>query len=173
MALEEERLEVAETIRRELGQANALTSAQARAFVRCLQHSWLSAADLLVRPSIARTADRRTAASPRRGNLSRDRRRCVSCCRRVLSPRGRAVRVAGARRRPSQDGRAYRAPVRRRLSVGGAACDGCEHPSPEHHAQADRGPRLRPSRKSPRAGDRWRRREPVRRSWCCTAISRP
>lgn len=40
MALEAERLAVAETIRRELGQANALTPEQARLFVRCLQHSW-------------------------------------------------------------------------------------------------------------------------------------
>ncbi len=40
MALETERLEVAESIRRELGQANALTPEQARLFVRCLQHSW-------------------------------------------------------------------------------------------------------------------------------------
>lgn len=40
MALETERLEVAETIRRELGQSNALTPEQARLFVRCLQFSW-------------------------------------------------------------------------------------------------------------------------------------
>src|SRR5579862_1776310 len=40
MALEAERLGVAEAIRRELGQANALTPEQARLFVRCLQHSW-------------------------------------------------------------------------------------------------------------------------------------
>lgn len=40
MALEAERREVAETIRRELGQTNALTPEQARLFVRCLQHSW-------------------------------------------------------------------------------------------------------------------------------------
>ncbi|WP_264076652.1 DEAD/DEAH box helicase [Rhodopseudomonas palustris] len=40
MALEAERLEVAETIRRELGQPNSLTSEQARLFVRCLQFSW-------------------------------------------------------------------------------------------------------------------------------------
>ena len=40
MALEAERLDVAEVIRRELGQTNALTPEQARLFVRCLQHSW-------------------------------------------------------------------------------------------------------------------------------------
>ena len=40
MALEAERLEVADTIRRELALANALTPEQARLFVRCLQHSW-------------------------------------------------------------------------------------------------------------------------------------
>ncbi|MDP3712911.1 MAG: DEAD/DEAH box helicase [Mycobacteriales bacterium] len=40
MALEAERLQVAETLRRELGQTNALTPEQARLFVRCLQHSW-------------------------------------------------------------------------------------------------------------------------------------
>lgn len=40
MALEAERLEIADAIRREFGQANALTSEQARLFVRCLQHSW-------------------------------------------------------------------------------------------------------------------------------------
>lgn len=40
MALEAERLQVAEAIRGELGQANALTPQQARLFVRGLQHSW-------------------------------------------------------------------------------------------------------------------------------------
>lgn len=40
MALEAERLEVAQALRRELGQANALTPEQARLFVRSLQHSW-------------------------------------------------------------------------------------------------------------------------------------
>ena len=40
MALEAERIAVAEAIRRELGQANALTPEQAWLFVRCLQHSW-------------------------------------------------------------------------------------------------------------------------------------
>lgn len=40
MALEAERLEVAKTILRELGQSNALTPEQARLFVRCLQSSW-------------------------------------------------------------------------------------------------------------------------------------
>lgn len=40
MALEAERLAVAEIIRRELGQANALTPEQARLFIRCLQHAW-------------------------------------------------------------------------------------------------------------------------------------
>lgn len=40
MALEAERLEVAETIRRELGQSNTLTPEQARLFIRGLQFSW-------------------------------------------------------------------------------------------------------------------------------------
>ena len=40
MALEDERRAVAETMRRALGQENALTAVQARLFVRCLQHSW-------------------------------------------------------------------------------------------------------------------------------------
>lgn len=40
MALEAERLAVADTIRRELGQTNALTPEQARLFIRCLQHAW-------------------------------------------------------------------------------------------------------------------------------------
>jgi hypothetical protein len=40
MALEDERRTVAEAMRTALGQENALTAAQARLFVRCLQYSW-------------------------------------------------------------------------------------------------------------------------------------